>query len=97
MNKVYISIPITGLDYDTQVAKANKAKKELESKGYKVITPFEICPEKGKSDAFYMGKCIESLLQHDEIYVLKGWEHSKGCKVEICTAEIYGLTVSYEP
>ena len=95
MKKIYVSIPITGKVYEEQKAKAEAVKKELQAKGNEVITPFEICPEQGKTDAYYMGKCIEALLECDVIYMCDGWKQSKGCRTEHFAALEYGLIVGW--
>lgn len=94
--KIYISIPITGLDYATQQQLAATHQQVLESEGYEVVNPFELTPEQGKTDAYYMGRCIEALLQCDAILMCDGWMNSKGCRTELFAAEQYGIPqISY--
>ena len=91
--KAYISIPITGKVYEKQKAAADELKEALQNDGFDVITPFDLCPEQGKSDAYYMGKCIEALIDCNVIFMCEGWQHSKGCKTERFTANEYGLEI----
>lgn len=97
--KVYISIPITGLDYDTQKAKADKYAKNIFEMGHDYFNPFsvpaphDIAP--GKETAYYMGVDVMQLLLCDAVYMAKGWENSKGCKVEKFVAETYGIPVYF--
>nr|DAM03154.1 MAG TPA: deoxyribosyltransferase [Caudoviricetes sp.] len=90
--KLYISLPITGHPID-EVKKQAETYKNLWCKKYKVITPFDICPDQDKSYSHYMGKDIEALLECDLIYMSPGWVHSKGCNAEYQIAKIYGIKI----
>ena len=89
--KLYISIPITGHDYNEQKRKAKLAK-EYFSKfhGYEVITPFELCPPTEDYN-IAMGYSIAGLLTCNMIFLMQGWMTSKGCRAEHAIAEIYGI------
>lgn len=96
--KVFLSVPISGLDINTVKKNANYVKSSIyqlvKSPNIEVLTPFEICD--GKIDepySWFMGRDIEALLECDTIVSLPGWEASKGCRCERATAEIYGLRV----
>lgn len=98
--KVYISIPITGLDYEKQKAKAERFAKWLYEIGHEPVNPFQVpAPSenlcKSEETAYYMGKDITELLNCHAVYMSKGWENSKGCKVEKFTAETYGIPVYF--
>lgn len=56
-----------------------------------VITPFDICTEEGKPYSYYMGKCIEALIECDIVRFECGWESSKGCMAEFEVAKVYGI------
>lgn len=43
-----------------------------------------------------MGKDIAALLECSAILLCKGWEKSKGCRLEKATADIYDLEVLFE-
>lgn len=96
MKKIYVSIPITGENYNDQRNHAFIAATNLAQKGYDVITPFDIVSDCTTPYDKAMGKCIEELLKCDAIYMCIGWEQSKGCKAELQTALIYGLKVITE-
>lgn len=99
--KVYISIPITGHDYETQKAKAEKYARHIYELGHTPVNPFNTeAPEfiietatQKESNAYFMGEDIKALLNSDAIYLAKGWEDSKGCNLENAAAKIYGLNV----
>lgn len=86
MKKVYVSIPITGENYNDQRNHAFVVATNLFQKDYDVITPFDVA----------MGKCIEALLDCDVIYLCKNWQKSKGCLTELQTALVYGKEVMVE-
>ncbi len=89
--KIYISIPISSRTIHEAQEHAELLRAQLSGYGHKIITPFDVCPEQGKSYAYYMGRDIEALLGCDVIVLGRGWEHSNGCRLENLAAEIYGL------
>lgn len=91
--KVYISIPITGHDYDKQKSYADEIKKNFEKVGDEAITPFDVAPEKDKSYSYYMGRDIEALLDCDAVYFCPGHERSKGCRLEYSAALTFDKTI----
>lgn len=96
MKKVYISLPISGQDLETVRMKADIAKKRMIVRGRDAVTPFDVCPYAGKSYAWYMGQDLEALLECDAIYMCRGWLHSKGCRLELAAAIIYGKKIIFE-
>ena len=111
----YIAGPMTGIKYLNFPA-FDKAKQEVESKGYKVISPADLdrntpgvidpmsLPENTDwSQSIFGGELIdaidrdiEAIKQCDIIYMLKGWENSKGAKAERYLAEWMGKAVRFE-
>lgn len=96
--KLYISIPITGRPLADAKYQAEVIKNKLELHGHEFITPFDICPEEGKSYAYYMGRDIERLLADDIEGVVfgNGFHNSKGCMLEKAAADIYGKRIIYQ-
>ncbi|GAE83353.1 DUF4406 domain-containing protein [Bacteroides reticulotermitis] len=93
MKQTYISIPITGHNIDTQRRKAERIKEQIPNS----ISPFDIVDGTDESYGYYMGKDIEYLLDNcDTIFMCDGWEKSKGCSLEKCAADIYGLKILFE-
>lgn len=98
--RIYISIPITGHDLEEQRAKAERFAKDIDAIGHDPINPFDCSTppehfdEKQKT-AYYMGFDIADLLLSDAAYFSRGWEQSKGCRLEHAAAEIYGLKIYY--
>ena len=95
--KCFISVPISGLDYKRQREKADIVKGWLSKKGYDVINPFEILHGKNPTLGDYIGANIKALIEHaDEIFMCKGWQNSKGCRIERFVADTYGKRIMYE-
>ncbi len=101
--KVYISGPIT-LFGDYQAC-FKKAEEHLVGLGYGVINPVDFgkyleekYKEEGKTPKWenYMRGDIELLLSCDGIYMLKGWEKSKGAKLEHEIATALKIKMMYE-
>lgn len=91
--KMYISLPITGRQLDEVREYAENMKQHWEKLRYDVITPFDVSPDPDKPYSFHMGKCIEALLECDEVYFCLGWQRSKGCMAEFEIARIYGKEI----
>lgn len=87
--KVYISGPITGTnDY---LERFNKAESHLIDLGYTVVNPALVNSNlpKGTTWSEYMEMSLCMLKMCDAIYLMKGWENSRGCIIEKNFAEGY--------
>lgn len=94
--KVFISGPITGTeDY---IDRFLKAELELTQKGYTAVNPAGMFAQ--LPVAFSWGTCMSitlALLEEcDSIYMLNGWEHSKGAWIEHTFAAGIGKEIIYE-
>lgn len=96
MKKVYVSIPISGEDYNSQRNHASAIAQKLKNKGYDAVTPFDIVKSVTTPYNVAMGKCVAKLLECEMIYLCKGWQNSKGCFAELQIALVYGLSVMVE-
>jgi hypothetical protein len=95
--KIYISGQITGLP--TEVAKNNfkEAEQSILHSGWLPINPFSINP--GTDDPTwddFMVADIRELFKCDGIYMLKGWQNSKGARIEHAIAKEMGIRIIYE-
>lgn len=98
MQKVYISIPISGRDIYAQRRRANEVAERFHNCGYEPITTFDIIPlgdPAAKDYAACMGRDIEHLLRCDIIALVDDWENSKRCRAEKAVADVYSLEVRF--
>lgn len=103
---IYIAGPYTSdtrSGIDNNIEHAKKAALELSANGWAPITPhlnlyhfedYEIC---GLFDyTTWMDIDVSILMRCDAIFMLKGWEHSKGSTHEHALAEQQELKIYYE-
>ena len=100
--KMYISGPMTGYPNWNKDAFV-KAKDDVKKMGFKPYTPCDITdlPPDGTeitAEAYrgYLTDDINVLLKMDAIYMLRGWEGSRGALLEKHVAEALGMSVYYE-
>ena len=103
--RLYISIPITGVEEKSKI-KAEQLQKHFEAQGYEVISPFEIgfhleklhelCGHKPPTWGNYMDWCIWALRSCDVVCFCVGWACSKGCTVEMEEAIKFKKEIRYE-
>lgn len=98
--KIYISIPITGLDLMTQTGIALEIAEKIKDLGHEPVNPFDtpLAPpewSEQKKYAYYMGEDIKRLLMCDAVYFHPKWIKSKGCCTEHDIAVRYGLEIFY--
>lgn len=88
--KVFVSLPITGKE-EWARQEAARVKGILEGKGFEVVTPFGCAPEPDRKIGYYMGRCIEALLDCTVICQHPEWYKSQGCRVEEAASKVYGI------
>lgn len=97
-NKIYISGPVTGVvNYSDNF---KNAEKFLKNNGYvAVINPTkanDILPQEYTSYEEYMSIDIALLNMCNSIYMLKGWENSRGANREYGYALAKGMNILFE-
>lgn len=96
MKKVYISLPVTGNNYNDQSNHAFNVAASLGMKGFDPVSQFDVVKRPEAPDNEVMGKCVEALLLCDAICLCKGWQESQACKAELGVALAFGLDVMSE-
>lgn len=90
----YISGPMTGLP-ELNFPAFHEAAARLRAAGRTVINPAEICTAVGLPWSDYMRKDLAELVKCDVIYLLPGWQWSRGARLELYVAEELGMAVEY--
>ena len=90
MNKLYVSLPITGRDYD-DVCRRCEAAERMYGGEWTVITPVNVCRGLSGPYGLFLGRCVEALLECDAAVFLDGWTDSRGCRTENFICETYGI------
>lgn len=92
MNKrVYISGPISNFDLSKQKRIFALAAICLKQDGYEPVNPFDNGLPDEASYHDHMKADIQMLLSCNYIYLLDGWEHSEGARLEKHIAEKCGI------
>lgn len=94
--KVYISGAIAHHDIDERRAAFAAAACGIRNAGYTPVNPFENGLPQSADWRKHMRVDIGLLLQCDRIYMLRGWELSKGAKLELDVASSCGIQVLFE-
>ena len=106
MKKAMLSQPMAGKTNEEIVATREKAIKFLESNGYEIVNTLftdewysqEKMTERGvvQIPLCFLAKSLENMSLCHVVYFCKGWEKTRGCKIEHDAAIAYGLEVIYE-
>lgn len=106
MKKAMLFQPMSGKSNEEIAATREKAIKFLESNGYETINTLftdewyspEKMTERGvvQIPLCFLAKSLENMSLCHVAYFCKGWEKTRGCKIEHDAAIAYGLEVIYE-
>lgn len=94
---IYISLPMTGVDTAEIRRRIDLAKSQIIARGDIPIAPTDLAtPDTPYYTA--MGYDIAAIISDkvDTVLFLSGWEKSRGCRLEHCTARIYGKNIEYQ-
>ena len=98
--RIYISGPISGHNKDERKATFKQVQRSLEAEQWEVFNPTENGLPDEATTRQHMHRDLAELTNEehpfDAIYMMKGWTHSKGCKVEFDVATAIGLDVYFE-
>jgi len=98
--RIYLSGPISGRNLEERRQAFKQAQTMLEAQGYTVFNPMENGLPAEATTHQHMHRDIAVLSTEDipfyAIYMMRGWLHSKGCKLEFDVATAIGLKVIFE-
>jgi hypothetical protein len=94
--KIYISLPITGRDFEAVEADSIFASGVIQRKGHTPVSPLEVSSDPDATYAEHIGTDITALLACDAVVFLDGYEYSKGCRLEYEAAVIYGKEMYFD-
>jgi hypothetical protein len=106
VKKAMLSQPMAGKTEDEIVSTRERAIKALEAQGYSIVNTLftdewyskEQMTERGvvQIPLCFLAKSLENMSLCHAAYFCKGWENTRGCKLEHDAAKAYGLEVLYE-
>ena len=106
MMKAMLSQPMAGKTDEEIIETRERAIKVLHEKGYEVVNTLftdewyseESRRERGGANRplCFLAKSLENMSLCHVAYFCKGWEKTRGCKLEHDAEVAYGLTVLYE-
>ena len=94
--KVYISGKITGLLFADAYENFARAEKKLTNDGFDVVNPMILNHDHDLSWESYMRVDLIAMLDCTHIYMLQGWNDSRGANIEYILAKELKLEVLYQ-
>lgn len=94
--RIYISGAIAHLPLEERRAAFNRAAEDFRARGYDVFNPFENGLSQDAPWREHMRRDIRALTDCDIIFMLRGWEMSKGAKLELDVASSCGILCVFE-
>lgn len=106
MMKAMLSQPMAGKTEEEIIATRERAIAALKKRGYEIINTLftdewyskESMKERGVENIplCFLAKSLENMSLCHAAYFCKGWEETRGCRIEHEAAKAYGLTIIYE-
>ena len=106
IKKAMLSQPMAGKSNEEIVATREQAIKVLEEKGCEIVNTLftdewyskDKMVERGvvQIPLCFLAKSLENMSLCHVVYFCKGWEKTRGCKLEHDAAVAYGLEIIYE-
>lgn len=106
MMKAMLSQPMAGKTEEEIKETRDRAIQVLREKGYEIVNTLftdewyskESMEERGvvQIPLCFLAKSLESMSLCHAVYFCKGWENTRGCRIEHDAAVAYGLDVIYE-
>ena len=106
MEKAMLSQPMAGKSDQEIVATRDRAVNALKERGYEIVNTlftdewYSVDQMKARGvvqiPLCFLAKSLENMSLCHAAYFCKGWEKTRGCKIEHDAAVAYGLEVIYE-
>lgn len=101
MKTAMIVQPMNGLGEEQILEARTKAVAELERRGYEVVDTYfkdglAMPPNMVNVPLYYLSQSLGKMAECDVVYLCKGWESARGCRIEYDAAVTYGLNVLHE-
>lgn len=99
MKRLFISQPMNGKTDEEILAVREKAIKSAEERLGEPLEIIDSFFQSVPADArplWFLGKSLELLSTADVVFFAKGWEGTRGCKIENTCAIEYGIDVVIE-
>ncbi len=97
--RLYLSGPISGHDLEERRKAFKKVQKQFEETGWTVFNPLENGLSAEADTHEHMHRDLAVLtneeIPFEAIYMMEGWLHSAGCKLEFDVATSIGLDVIF--
>lgn len=90
--RIYVAGPMTGLP-DLNFPAFHEAAAQLRAMGYEVVNPAEINIDPSAGWLECMRADIRELVTCDAVYLLPGWQGSRGARLERQIADGLGLGI----
>lgn len=95
-NKIYISGPITGHPIEQATQRFAKIENALSLAGFDPINPMNNGLPIDAPYNEHMLRDLELLTECGSIYMLKGWENSKGARIEFAEGVSRKMNIIFE-
>lgn len=106
MKKAMLSQPMAGKTKEEIISTRERAIAVLKERGYEIINTLftdewysqESMKERGVENRplCFLAKSLENMSLCHAAYFCKGWEETRGCRIEHEAAVAYGLEIIYE-
>lgn len=93
--KVFISQPMNGKSNEDILAERNRIAKKFINAGWEVIDTI-LDGSIQTSPIEYLGESIKRMGNANLVFMMKGWQKARGCRIEHEVAVHYGKDIRYE-
>lgn len=97
--KLFISQPMNGRTDDEILMERRRIERDVENDFGTYVDVIDSFIQDAPVDAkplWYLGESLKKLAEADVAIFAKGWQKSRGCRIEHDAAVAYGIEVLYE-